>query len=388
MSFALGSLIGGAAQGFSEQQQKAIQQALAQQQNTGAGIAGSALFGGAPQAQPQGQGFLSGLLAKLGQGGAQPTVQQPQGGAPPSPMGGGLMPSVGGAPGASQPQPQGGAPMPSPQPQLAPQPQQGAFQGGQLTLEQVVQRINQVKPNATSQEKMAALSQILPIMNAQSQAQYRQIMAQIAPPKFEETKRHNDVEEKLAGRRADETAKRDEENAGYKRDALKLRADEFKQRMDEKKTEFEATLKEKYDALEATNDRSQAVQLATDVRAAIKERFAATRSEISAANSFDPDQKKALMDKAAADRDAATARLDAALAAQKAHAASSVVKPNADGSRRTERAPSSTKPAAETAPAQDTTQVIQQAKDAIAQRAPRDKVLQKLKEMGIAAPGI
>ena len=63
------------------------------------------------------------------------------------------------------------------------------------------------------------------------------------------------------------------------------------------------------------------------------------------------------MKQAAADRDAATARLDAALAAQKSFAAQNESKaqpapPKADGSKRTDRAPSSTKP--EAAPQTDT----------------------------------
>ena len=348
MGFSLGSFAGGVSSGLQSEQQIAMQKAAQQQALAGQSLGGAALFGGTPQAQ---QNPLQQLFAKLtGSPDAQSAapIPQPQGGAPgASPMGGGLMPNLGGAAAPrGQPAPTGAPPMPQQQPQAQPQPQPGAFQGGQLTLDQAIQRINQVKPNATPQEKMAALGQILPIMNAQSQQQYKTIMAQLAPARLDverdraaETGRHNRETEKLGSQRVEQGQER-----------IDNQAQQFKARQAAISERFDKTLNEKYDAIAATKDRATAAQLATDTRAAIKAKFEATRAEISAANSFDPDHKDALMKQAAADRDAATAQLDTALAAQKAYAAqnSSAAKPappNPDGSKRTDRPPASTRPA-------------------------------------------
>ena len=358
MGFSLGSFAGGLSQGYQSEQQIAMQKALQQQQLAGQTAAGNALGGTMAQPQPN---VLQQIMQKLGAG-TQP--QQPaqmpgatpdaSGGAPASPMGGSAMPTVGVA---LPPQQQGGAPQqpqqPPQQPQAPQQPSQGSAMGN-LTLDNVVQRIKQFNPNIKPAELMAAVGQVLPIMNAQAQAQYKAILTQLAPAKLDLAR--ESLGERTRHDKASEAAGQERIGQGDRRldqgDArLAERTREFDTRQAATKERFEASLKEKYDALAATADRSQAVQMATDVRAAIRERFAATRAEISAANSFDPKQKKALMDEAAADRDAATARLDAALAAQKAYAAGRTkpeapqptgARPNGDGSKRTERAPTVT----------------------------------------------
>ena len=355
MSFSLGSLAGGVSSGLQSEQQIAMQKQAQQQALAGQTALGNAL--GGTMAQPQ-QNPLQALLSKIGIG--QPQVQQPQGGpqsASPSPMGGGAMPMqmAGGAQPQAQPQP---PPQMQAQPQSAAQPQGGPI--GQLTLDNVVSRLKQNNPNLSPRDLMAAVGQALPIMNAQSQQQYKMIMSQLAPVKFEETQRHNQANERLGEERVGQGDRRLEQgdrrlDQGDTR--LSQQASQFKERQAAIADRFDRKLQENYDALQSTKERSQAVQLAQDTRAAIRGKYEATRAEISAANSFDADHKDALMKQAAADRDAATARLDAALAAQKSFAAQNESKaqpapPKADGSKRTDRAPSSTKP--EAAPQTDT----------------------------------
>ena len=312
MSFSLGSFAGGAAQGYQSEQQIAMQRALQAQNYAADTAAGNAL--GGTSAPLQQQNPLQALLGRLGVSPQQPAPAPQQGGAPP--MGGNLMPQMamsGGGqaqpPAPQQPQ-QGGQP-------AAPQPQQISGQPiGQLTLDNVVQRIKSANPNISPRDLMGAVGKILPVMNAQSQMQYKQIMEQLAPKRFDEISRHNRATEGLGEKRAEQGDRRLNQGDA----ALDERKREFDTRLEERKREFEATTKEKYDALQSTKDSRQAALLATNIRAAIKDKFARTRDAINASFVSDSASHKQLMAQAAADRDEATARLDSALAAQKAFA--------------------------------------------------------------------
>lgn len=345
MSFSLGSLAGGIASGYTTEQQLAMQKALQAQASAADTAAGNALGGtSAPLTQPN---PLQALLGKLTGQPAQPQQPQPTQSPGGAPMGGGLVPQMGGGAPAPRPQP-GATPQPPAQPtQGQPQPQQGGQPMGQLTLDNVVSRIKQSNPNISPRDLMGAVGKILPIMNAQSQQQYKMIMEQLAPARLEvqregvdERVRHDKESEKLGGERVDQGQQR-----------IDNQMTQFKERQAAISERFDKTLQEKYDALQSTKDRAQAAQLAQDARAAIKEKYATTRAEISAANSLDADHKDALMKEAAADRDAATARLDSALAAQRAFAAQNAEAPDAgrtrnpDGSKIDAKATPSTRPA-------------------------------------------
>lgn len=128
-----------------------------------------------PQGQPQGQNPIQMLMQKLGglvqnrpqQGGGQPPQMQQQG-APQQPQQQGGMPGAQPMPGGS---PQGGQP-----PQGGGQQQQG----GPLTLQAVLGSvIKAAGPNPNPHQVMAAVSKLLPLMNAQSQEQTRQMMLQM-----------------------------------------------------------------------------------------------------------------------------------------------------------------------------------------------------------------
>jgi hypothetical protein len=122
------------------------------------------------------------LMQKLGglvqnrpqQGGGQPPQMQQQG-APQQPQQQGGMPGAQPMPGGS---PQGGQP-----PQGGGQQQQGGGQqqqGGPLTLQAVLGSvIKAAGPNPNPHQVMAAVSKLLPLMNAQSQEQTRQMMLQM-----------------------------------------------------------------------------------------------------------------------------------------------------------------------------------------------------------------
>ena len=347
MSFSLGSLAGGAAQGFQSEQQIAMQKQAQQQALAGQTALGNAL--GGTMAQPQ-QNPLQALLSKIGIG--QPQVQQPQGGpqsASPSPMGGGAMPMqmAGGAQPQAQPQI---SPQMQAQPQSAAQPQGGPI--GQLTLDNVVSRLKQNNPNLSPRDLMAAVGQALPIMNAQSQQQYKMIMSQLAPVKFEETQRHNQANERLGGERVGQGDRRLGQG-DTRLDQGQQRIDLAKQRMSKSTEIADQKLAEKqYEFDAATSDKERNVAL-KGLEAAVNAKRAALTALIQAGNSFDPDLKPRMIKEAQDQMNLARQQLTAAQERMEQNTSEAQPAPRAaDGSKRTDRAPSSTKP--EAAPQTDT----------------------------------
>lgn len=125
---------------------------------------------GGPQATfPQNQGVVGQLpwMQQQGPPGVTPRDPgvQPPPGAP-----------AGGPPGTS---PQGGAPgMPPPGPQGPGPTQQGGQGGGQFTWQQLARQVAQANPGAKPEVIAAAVLQAMPLMTAQSQAEYRQMLLQ------------------------------------------------------------------------------------------------------------------------------------------------------------------------------------------------------------------
>ena len=380
MSFSLGSLAGGVAEGFTKEQQQALQQALAQQQQSGQTALGNALGGTVAQPQQQG-GLLTQLLRGLG---SQPSTSAP---APSSqqnsaPMGGSLMPSVGGGasltatPAAVVPQtpPQQGQPQPVPQPQSGPI--------GQLTLDNVVSRVKANNPGISPRDLMAAVGQAIPLMNAQSQAQYKQIMSQLAPVRMEETIEQDKWKREHGDRTADQGDRRLDQN--------QQRIDQAKQRMAQHTAQADKALAEKqyeFDSAMGAKERAEAVK---GLEQAVKAKQAALTRMIGAANSFDADLKPQMLKEAQQQMEEARQ----ALAEAQARVEQEKQTPDPgrtrepDGSKIDAKAPASTRPpgsppaSPDGQPVQSPTDIKAFAKEAIANGAPRDAVLKKLKEMG------
>lgn len=164
--------------------------------------AGDLAFGKTLQLLGQNQGAPPGVQPPMGQPPGQPPMGGPQGGMPPqgpppqmqAPMGG--SPPQGMQPGMP---PQGGQPMrpPMPPPQMQPQgqpPMGGAPQGGMqgppqggpgmppgggqqgpaLDWRQVFQKVQQANPGAPPNVLAAAVDRFLPLMNQQSQMEWKQ----------------------------------------------------------------------------------------------------------------------------------------------------------------------------------------------------------------------
>lgn len=118
----------------------------------------------------------------------------PGGGAPPAP------------PMSQQPQaPQGAPPAGVPQRGAVAQPPQGT-----MNLHTVMGAVVKANPGASPQVIAMALAKALPLMTAQSQMDYKQLMTQLAGGKLQEAVAHNVANEGIGGRRVDATNTRTE----------------------------------------------------------------------------------------------------------------------------------------------------------------------------------
>jgi hypothetical protein len=156
--------------------------------------------GGMPQGmQPPSPGGLGGLQGLGGQ--QQPPMMPPQGqpgmppggqmpgGVPPQmqrpPMPGGQQPQpqqpMGGVPGGGG-MPQGGQMMPQGMPGQPP----GGVQRPSLNWQVVMQKVQQANPGAPPQVLAAAVDRFLPLMNAESQQQWRQVSEQLRAQQLEQ----------------------------------------------------------------------------------------------------------------------------------------------------------------------------------------------------------
>ncbi len=156
------------------------------------------MLGAGGQQQPQMQGPPPGMQG--GQSGMPPPpppqmgAPQPQG-APPmgAPQGGGVPPAtfgqrfsgapMGGLPATPMPPGGGGAPpqmQPPPQGGQPPMQPGGQQQGGPLDWRQIFQAVSQANPGAPPQVIAGAVNRAIPLMNSQSQLEWRQVQAQMA----------------------------------------------------------------------------------------------------------------------------------------------------------------------------------------------------------------
>ena len=177
----------------------------------------------------------------------------------------------------------------------------------QMSLPQIIQSLR-AQPGMTPQKMMAALNQILPVMNAQSQQDYRQVMLGLSAQRNQETQTRDtntqtDRERGLQDREAAQTEKAHE----FQERQARI-GDEFKQRLDQNEEKIKASAKKE--------DREFAYREGKDM---VQQQLAATRNEIYANSAVitDPKEQARLLKDAASQADAANKRLDTAYKASR-----------------------------------------------------------------------
>ena len=173
-----------------------------------------------------------------------------------------------------QPSPQQGGGTPG-QPPMPGVPSVAAIQ--QMPLQDIVQLVRRNNPNLRGGALLDAVKSIQGVMNPEAQMQLRLIQAQLAATKAQE-------QFYLGNRRADtaqesvqERERHDQQTEGLSEEKMSQQAAQFKERQKAVQERFDASLKEKYDAIAATDKRADKNRLAADARSAIKDQLAAER---------------------------------------------------------------------------------------------------------------
>lgn len=368
MSFSLGALAGGVSSGLSAETQQALQRLQAQamrdsqQSSQQAGQILSQLYGG-PTGQPQQSGGLGGMLRGL-LGGSQQPSSQPQG--PPALPPGGQQGAPQGGQQPSPPQPSMQRPQGQSQPAATPpQVPSGPPGPGQIQMMQlpdIVAAAKRVNPNMTPQQLMSAIDRLQPLMNAQALQQYRMVQMQLGAGRLNETVRRDDLQHEDRGA------------------ALTEKKSEFERRQESMASRFKQTLDEKIAALGQAKDIAERRNIVTSAEAAIKDSLAATRAEIGAANVTGPERTQ-LMKEAAQAADAARERVAETAKVKQSSDANQSTAPKKTTSDAPVRQEGQLKTGAQ--PAQAPIDMIRDAKEAIAQGAPREDVIKILKTRGV-----
>ena len=288
------------------------------------------LGGGQQSGPPQGGGQPMGMPP------GQPSqpMQPSPGGGPAGPGPGGMPPRVMGSPGmppgAPPMQPPGGPPpqmrppMPPPGPPqgMPPQgmpPQMGQPRppgGQQLDWRSLVQAVQQSNPNIKPDVLAEAVNQFLPMMNAQSQQEWRMVSLQIREQALQQREQQfmlaeqgrnirasesadtrRDVatigaesREKVTGQRLEQQDKQFQQREARLQESLKLREDSTWARLEQQKQALQQRV-------EASNGRQGLAEL----KAVIAEQDKHVRTKIMAAsanNTMKPDEKKKLLEQA------------------------------------------------------------------------------------------
>lgn len=335
--------------------------------------------GGAPGVPP---GQPSQPMMPPGGSPSQPPAGPPgaPGGMPPRPMGTG---APGGLPGGMPPGP----------PQM---PTPGAGGGQQpmgrapMDWRQIVAAVQQANPNLPPDVLAEAVNQFLPMMNANSQQEWRMISLQLREQALQQREQQFELAD--ATRRSEGAANRGsrekvaEENIEGRREVASARLEQQQKQFETREARLQESLKLREDstwarleqqkqAAQQRVEASQGRQGLAEWRAAIKAQDKHVRTKIMAAsanNLMKPEEKKKLLDQA-----------DKEFSDQM-----EIMRNQYGGKKR--GAASTTKPAETPAASQgsgaDT--MLQQAREAIAQGAPRDKVLERLKQAGVDASGL
>jgi hypothetical protein len=263
--------------------------------------------GGQPQQPPQGFGQQGAPPPGMPPGQPSQPMQSP-GSGPATPGPGGMPPRAGG-PGMPPGGPPGAVGGPAPpmmqRPGMGPggapaqgMPPQGAPGMGQppgqprqqLDWRQLVQAVQQSNPDIKPDVLAEAVNQFLPMMNAQSQQEWRQVSLQIREQALQQREQQVMMLEQVADKRLDQQEKQFETREARLQESLKLREDSTYQRLEQQKQ-----------AAIQRAQASQGKQGLAEVRAAIDAQDKHVRTKImaaSASNTMKPAEKKALLDQA------------------------------------------------------------------------------------------
>jgi hypothetical protein len=270
--------------------------------------------GGPPPGMPPGQP-------------SQPMMQPSPGGGPAGPGPGGMPPRPGGGMPPGGPPQIGGAPPPQMQPQVPPPgaggpppgiggPGMQQPGGKQLDWRQLVQAVQQANPDIKPDVLAEAVNQFLPMMNAQSQQEWRMVSLQIREQALQQreqqfmlaergktdraelsadTREHvaetgAASREKVAGEKGDRQDRQFQQREARLQESLKLREDTTYQRLAQQKQAAEERVK-------TSNGRQGLAEL----KAAIDAQDKHVRTKIMAAsanNTMKPEEKKKLLEQA------------------------------------------------------------------------------------------
>jgi hypothetical protein len=249
------------------------------------------------------------------------------GGMPPRPAGGmppgGLPPQIGGPPPQMRPQmppPGAGGPPGMPQggpPPVTPQGMGGQQPGGrQLDWRQLVQAVQQSNPDIKPDVLAEAVNQFLPMMNAQSQQEWRMVSLQLREDALKQREQQFELAERGRTDRAELGAdsRKDvaEIGAGSREKVAGQRMDQQQRQFDTREARLQESLKLREDATyqnlemkkEAARQRAEASngrQGLAELRAAIDEQDKHVRTRIMAAsanNTMKPEERKKLLEQA------------------------------------------------------------------------------------------
>lgn len=242
------------------------------------------------------------LAAQLGGASTQPGTAQP----PPAAMNGGNYGYA--APQGSQQPPQGqgvGSPVGATQQAGSPPGGQGGGASSQigrgaLSLPSLVAAIKQQHPNISGVQLARVVEKAIPLLSMEGLQQYRGVSQQLQAERMQD----------LQADRQDRSADRKQ---GMK-DRMQMSSDRI-QAQTERQQEG---LKQKVKLFDETMDYKKARGIASDLRAAIKDKLEATNHEIQMQYSLDDDQKAELYKKAQADAKAAEDELNRKLEERKA----------------------------------------------------------------------
>lgn len=164
---------------------------------------------------------------------SQPVQQPGMGPVPPAPgapPGGPMRPPQMGAPGGAPPMqqpgmmPPGGGMPPGGQPQMQPQQQQGGMRPGAMDWRAIAQAIQQTNPGIKPDVMAEAINQFIPLMNQQSQMEWKQYMAGIAQQRQNTNQERADTSRDQGGQRLEQNQQRVDQSGE--------RVEQGKQRLD------------------------------------------------------------------------------------------------------------------------------------------------------------
>ena len=200
--------------------------------------------------------------------------------------------------GQGQGQPQGGPPQGRP-------PGPGQIQV--MSLSDLVQAAKRADPNMSPQMLMAAIGNILPIMNTQAQQQYHALMAQVAG-----------LRANTGAQNADERARHDVADETLKQQALSQKGQEFKVRNDRLVANADRKFELETQKFQNAKDNTEKKRIRDNAKSVVDEQYRAERQRIliQTSTNLKTKDKQVLLEEAKQRHDLAMDTLDSAMVAE------------------------------------------------------------------------